>query len=81
MAKTSKLTIRDAVRNMTVEAGHPFKKDVVKHTGVSNDRLTRTLDVNNGGTVADLVKVLNSYGYDLAAARDGGVVLLTVEGK
>lgn len=80
MPKTSKMTIRDAVYQFACENKVPFKKDIVEVSGVSNDRLSRVVDMNNGGKVVDLIAVLNSLGYELAAAKDGGVTILTLEG-
>jgi hypothetical protein len=50
-----------------------YKKDLVEKSGVSNDKMTRLLDPNNKGRVSDLIDVLDSFGCQLCASRDGKI--------
>ena len=51
-----------------------YKKDMVEITGVSNDKLTRLLDPNNGGKLFDLIQALNSFGCGLNVTHGGEVM-------
>jgi hypothetical protein len=64
-------TLKEVFNFISDEA---YKKDLVENSGVSNDRLTRLMDPKNGGRVADLIDVLEVYGFKLSATRDGLVM-------
>lgn len=81
MSNPETMSIRDAIYKFACENDKPFKKDIVDISGVSNDRLSRVVDMSNGGKVVDLIAVLNSLGYELAATKKGGVTILTMGDK
>lgn len=58
-----------------------YKKDLVEKSGVSNDKMTRLLDPNNGGRLSDLIEVLNSFGADLCVAHNGEVLPIKLGSK
>ena len=58
-----------------------YKKVLVEKSGVSNDKMTRLLDPNNGGRVKDLIDVLNSFGCDLCVSHSGQVIPIKLEDK
>ena len=57
-----------------------FKKTLVEKSGVSNDKMTRLLDPNNGGKVTDLIDVLKSFNCTLCVSHDGKVIPVKVGG-
>lgn len=78
MSLKSAMTVSDLINEISNGA---LKKNIVSQTGVTNDRLTRTMDDRNGGTLKDLVIILNSYGYKLCASGDGGVIPINFKAK